>query len=186
MMHGLVEFGQQYPGGQQDVFMGDVFTAIGELRTEGIEPGSPQYREQLAHMADSNLFDTSELTTEPDVSSRAQQAGNALQESLAHHKRELDRASGPYADENEVLRLERTISKIESDIQRMNGSVVPPAAAPDKPVLSPEAQARQDKADKDYYDSVARADAAQRDGPQDYEQSEIIDDGDDFDPGDYE
>lgn len=62
-------------------------------------------------------------------------------------------------DENATARIEKTIKLIERDIQSLNGSTVPDPATPDRPVLSPEAQARQTQADQEVRDSIARHDA---------------------------
>ncbi len=161
VMHNVVEFADAYPGSKENVFLGDIFSAIGELRTANIEPGSSAYKEQLEHMASKELIGAAEHTRSQGPT-REQAAANHLQQALKHHKQELARAQGPYEQEHEIQRLERTISRIEGDIQQLNGSVVPPKSAPDKPALSPEALARQQAEDKAVMDSIARADANQQ------------------------
>ena len=78
MLHELVEFSENYPGGQDNLFMGDVFQAIGELREAGIESGTQDYRENLEHMADNELFDTSDYDPKQDVPAHEQQLANSL------------------------------------------------------------------------------------------------------------
>lgn len=66
---------------------------------------------------------------------------------------------GPYQDETEVRSIESMIQGIERNIQALNPSAVPQQSAPDQPVLSPEAQARQNEANKEVQDGIRAHDA---------------------------
>jgi hypothetical protein len=96
MMRNLAEFSDSYPGGQENIFSGEIFTAIGELREAGYEPGTADYREQLAYMVYEKLFTKAEYDRNQDAPSREQQATASLNEALQHQKSKLARAAGPY------------------------------------------------------------------------------------------
>lgn len=136
VLHNLVTFADAYPGGQDNLFMGDIFSAVSELRTAGIESGSVQYKLDLMHMNDNNLLTTADHIVPEAPPIREQQAADSLGEALAYQKDKLARASGLY----EVRAIEYTIYQIERDIQSLNPSPIVPQA-PDKPQLSPGAQA---------------------------------------------
>ncbi len=162
-----------------------MFSAIGELRTAGIETNTREYAEQLQNMADEELIAAPNYDQKADHPTNKQAAANHLQQALKHHKTELARSVGPYENEHEIARLERTISRIQADIQKLNPA--PVHKQPDRPALSAEQLAAQQKADKEVMDSLNRFDANNQQQalaePEDFGSGENWGE-DDFDEGD--
>lgn len=163
-LRAIASYSQTYDG-RNNPSMQDIVNAISEMSAEGIQPDSQQWREQIQAMGDRNLIRT--VSTNADGETRilenAQpnfelEASDPLSEALAYQRTQLKHALAD-RDEQATARIEKTIKLIERDLQSLNGSTVPDPATPDRPVMSPEAQARQAAADKEYNDSVDRHDA---------------------------
>jgi len=166
-LNALGNFSEHYDG-RHSPFLGDVFASMGEMIGAKINPGSTQWVQEIQNMGDNHLIRTAGINDDGSAKvydnaqpNTAEQVSHPLLAALAHHKDLLSRAEGEFRDENEIARLERTIGRIEADIQKLNPSPVPATDTPDKLQLSPEAQARQDAADKEVMDSIAAADEAQ-------------------------